>query len=313
MRVADGGESNLIMKQVEEVTDVHVVRAIEANLAIIRFDIDRRVAFVNDIFAKTMGYTKEEMIGMHHSSLCFPDFVKSSEYNKLWDTLLSGEVYQDKIKRMNRQKETVWLEATYMPVFSEDGKGVISISKVATNITPRQNSITVVVEELKQMAVGLHKNSDEGTKRSEELLASINEIAEESIGNSDTLKNLTKYAEDIQNIVVTIRGIAAQTNLLALNAAIEAARAGEYGRGFDVVAKEVRKLSLRVEESIVEVRQGVEAIANEIVTISNGTSRAQEIATQCQEQIQVAMNEFKIIAQSAEALENKSQNVSNII
>jgi PAS domain S-box-containing protein len=303
----------LNMRLADNVTDALVVRAIEENLAIIRFDINRRVAFVNDNFAKTMGYTREELIGMHHSNLCFPEFAKSSAYNKLWDNLMKGEKFQNKIERMNRHKESVWLEATYMPVFSEDGKRVISVSKVATNVTTRQNSITVVIDELKQMAEGLHKNSDEGIKRNEELLVSINQIAEESIGNSNTLKNLTKYAEDIQNIVVTIRGIAAQTNLLALNAAIEAARAGEYGRGFDVVAKEVRKLSLRVEESIVEVRQGVEAIANEIGTISDGTSRAQEIATQCQRQIQVAMSEFKIISQSAEALENKSQDVSDII
>ncbi len=298
---------------VEQVTDELVVKSLEANLAIIRFDIDRKVAYVNDLFANTVGYTKEQMLGMHHKELCFPDFANSPAYEKLWRNLKSGKNYQDKIERKDRNNQAVWLEATYMPVFSEDGKRVISITKVATNITARQDSVTDVVDKLKKMSEGLTINAEVGIKRSDELLTSINQIAKESTENTNTLENLKQYADNIQHIVVTIREIAAQTNLLALNAAIEAARAGEYGRGFDVVAKEVRKLSLRVEESIVEVREGVGAIVKEIDVISKGTGRAQEIAKRCQEQIQVAMKEFDTIATSAEALDNQSQEVSKII
>lgn len=80
-------------------------------------------------------------------------------------------------------------------------------------------------------------------------------ITKESNENTDTLHDLQTEAQNIHGIINTINGIASQTNLLALNAAIEAARAGDAGRGFSVVAEEVRKLSSRVEEAIKEVEK----------------------------------------------------------
>ena len=80
----------------------------------------------------------------------------------------------------------------------------------------------------------------------------IKRIAKDSQENVENLVRLHDQTDSITGIVKTIRQIASQTNLLALNAAIEAARAGEFGRGFDVVAKEVRKLSVQVNTSISE-------------------------------------------------------------
>ncbi|HEX5563471.1 MAG TPA: methyl-accepting chemotaxis protein [Sporosarcina sp.] len=303
----------MVKQAVEQVTDDHVVKALEKNLAIIRYDLDHKIAYVNDIFANAMGYTKDEMIGVRHDDLCFDEYVKSAEYDKFWRELLRGISQHGKIEMKAKNGEKVWLEATYMPVFSHDGRKVISISKVASNITKRQTSVTSVVEELRQMAEGLTERADIGIERSKELLVIIEDIAAISHDNTKTLGNLQLHAESIQHIVKTIREIAAQTNLLALNAAIEAARAGEHGRGFDVVAKEVRKLSANVEKSIVEVREGVEAITTEIKNISQGTTLAQENVDRCQQRIEVAMEDFLAIASSASELDNQSRKVSSIV
>ncbi|WP_435877211.1 methyl-accepting chemotaxis protein [Sporosarcina highlanderae] len=163
------------------------------------------------------------------------------------------------------------------------------------------------------MAEGLTERADIGIVRSKELLALIEDIADISRNNTNTLGNLETHVESIQYIVKTIREIAAQTNLLALNAAIEAARAGEHGRGFDVVAKEVRKLSAKVEESIVEVREGVEAITAEIENISRGTTLAEENVDHCQQRIEVAMEDFLAIASSASELDKQSKIVSSVV
>lgn len=108
------------------------------------------------------------------------------------------------------------------------------------------------------------------------LLQSIDRIAEVSTENTETLLSLQKQAAAIRGVVQTIRDIASQTHLLALNAAIEAAHAGEFGRGFDVVAKEVRKLSAMVQDQITEVRDSVQAITEEVGRISTGLNQVQD-------------------------------------
>ncbi|WP_167396035.1 PAS domain S-box protein [Lysinibacillus parviboronicapiens] len=114
-----------------QVTDDLVVQAIERNVAIIRFDMNGKVAYVNEIFAKIMGYTVNEMIGKNHKEF---------------------------------QGNGIRLEATYMPVFANDAKKVIGVSKIATNITERQNAIINVADNLKQMSTQLHSRSEAGIK-----------------------------------------------------------------------------------------------------------------------------------------------------
>ncbi|WP_405116027.1 methyl-accepting chemotaxis protein [Paenibacillus sp. FSL K6-1217] len=295
------------------VTDQLVVKALEKNLAMIRFDLDRRVAYVNELFAQSVKYQVEEMYGMQHRQLCFPAFVNSPDYELFWENLMAGRSFQDKIERMDAEGNSVWLEATYMPVFDETDTHVIGVSKVATNITDRQNNMSHVVEQMQGMADSLNQRADKGIERSQELLLSIDRIAEVSSENTETLLNLQKQAAAIRGVVQTIRDIASQTHLLALNAAIEAAHAGEFGRGFDVVAKEVRKLSAMVQDQITEVRNSVQAITEEVDRISTGLNLVQDNVQLSQQQIQVALNEFTLIATSAQELDDQAREVMNII
>ncbi|MBQ7586201.1 MAG: cache domain-containing protein, partial [Desulfovibrionaceae bacterium] len=104
-----------------------------------------------------------------------------------------------------------------------------------------------------EMSSQTKNNAVDGQKILAKAMDSIDQVHKVSMDLKEDMGTLHGHTRDISQIMNVISDIADQTNLLALNAAIEAARAGEYGRGFDVVAKEVRKLSVRVEQSISEV------------------------------------------------------------
>ncbi|WPP43279.1 methyl-accepting chemotaxis protein [Paenibacillus hunanensis] len=297
----------------EQVTDELVVRALQENLAIIRFDTEHRVAYVNDIFAHVVGYSPGEMIGMHHRNLCFPDFANSSAYEAFWNNLFTGITFHDRILRRNANNDEVWLEATYMPVWDQARRHVIGVTKVATDITERHHHLSHVVDDLQNTAKMLHQRSSDGMLHSEELLVSMEQIAQVTSANGDTIHRLQEQAYEIQDVVQTIRKIASQTQMLALNAAIEAARAGDFGRGFNVVAQEVGKLSNMVQESITQVKRSVDAMDLEVRKISNTTVEVEQSVKRGQERMQTAMESFTAIFTSANELNIQADRVTHEI
>lgn len=290
--------------------DEAMIRALNQNLAIIRFGLDRKVAYVNEIFADTMGYSMDEIQHLQHRDFCFDSFTQSPAYEEFWASLMSGQSFQDKVERKNVDGETVWLEATYMPLYDEQNINIIGVSKVATDITKRQQGLSAVVEELGHTSMNLNHRAEAGVSRSRELLHSVDRIAEVSEDNTATLDELHGQAKAIHGVVQTIRDIASQTHLLALNAAIEAAHAGEYGRGFNVVAEEVRKLSNEVTESITQIQSTVVGITNEITRISEGISRIQSSVEESQQQIHVTMEDFDDIVSFSKKLDDQAKNVA---
>jgi methyl-accepting chemotaxis protein len=117
-----------------------------------------------------------------------------------------------------------------------------------------------LTDELQGMAEGILKRVEKGISSGNDVVSYIETVVEETKGNMEILQFLEKKAESVTELIDNIRHIADYTNLLALNAAIEAAHAKEYGRGFNIVAEEVRKLAMQSEVTAREVKFNLENI-----------------------------------------------------
>lgn len=168
----------------------------------------------------------------------------------------------------------------------------IGITNIADSITQVSNHSNITTEESEKGNIALKKTIDQ--------MGSINETVQTS---SSIIKDLGDRSSEIEKILAVISGISEQTNLLALNAAIEAARAGEHGKGFAVVADEVRKLA---EES----RRSAEQITHLIHDIQSSTANAVVSMDKCTTEVQTGLVLINDTGKSFEKILHSASDVS---
>lgn len=169
---------------------------------------------------------------------------------------------------------------------------------VATAINEMSSTVHEVASNAESAAAGASKadnQAEQGKQIVSLTMSSIRKLASEVETAANVINQLEKDSESIGSVLEVIRGIAEQTNLLALNAAIEAARAGEQGRGFAVVADEVRSLASRTQESTQEIQGMIERLQkgsrNAVTAMEAGQGQAQLTMEQAS-QAEISLNEI---------------------
>lgn len=165
--------------------------------------------------------------------------------------------------------------------FSEQSKEVTGIAAAMSEMSATAVSIEGNIKEVEHAAQSATKSIADGRAELESIVGLITAIKNDSDSLAKTIKKLGETSHEIGDIVKVINEIADQTNLLALNAAIEAARAGEAGRGFAVVADEVRKLAEKTQSSTGQIISIVTLFKNETENAVKGAQAASGNVEKC--------------------------------
>ena len=110
------------------------IRAIDRAQAVIEFELDGTVITANDNFLRIFGYSLGEVVGKHHRIFCDPGYAESPEYARFWQKLGRGEYEADEFKRISKNGEEIWLQASYNPIFDIEGRP-LKVVKFAADIT----------------------------------------------------------------------------------------------------------------------------------------------------------------------------------
>ncbi|MDY7533876.1 methyl-accepting chemotaxis protein [Pseudomonas sp. Bout1] len=211
---------------------------------------------------------------LRDGNLCVEVAVQGRDELAAISTALNVAVVQLRTSLLGVNHETQQLGSAVLMLNSQSGstltevedqqQQISQIAAAATQLAATSLGVAKSCEQASGSAQKTRRIAEDSSRDSQRTTASIQQLNQRLTDTSDALERVSQQGQQIQSVVDTIRGIAEQTNLLALNAAIEAARAGEQGRGFAVVADEVRSLSQRTQASTAQIAGTVDSLRSTV-------------------------------------------------
>lgn len=264
-----------------------IISKIESLLSVIRNIVDS-----NDVSIRSDLDNKDELgtLGQY--------------FNQLLDQL-EGLISASQSKSLQLNQSTASMHDELESVIKQFATQADHTSTMTTSVQEMVQTIGEISESTSVAAEGVHQakhNADKGREVVVDTIDNITQLSERLSSSQQSISSLNHHVDQIGDAVNIIQGIAEQTNLLALNAAIEAARAGEQGRGFAVVADEVRALASRTHQSTTEITSVVTAIQSQM------QASMTEIG-ECNEQGQLTLKDSEALDASLQLILNDMENI----
>ncbi len=320
--------SDVSDRKVAELEAAAHVEALDRSQALIEFALDGTVLSANENFLALFGYSLDDIKGRHHSMFVDPAESESASYASFWEELRAGRFHAGRYLRLGRNGKRVWLQASYNPVFDLDGK-LSRVLKVATDITQQVDAVTnakaLIGDNMTVIGREVGRTQREAANAAarvmetaasmrvvatgtEELAASVDKIAvsmmetcdatgaaaqQNDAAADDAIGRLNGATNAMTGIVEMIDEISGQINLLALNATIEAARAGEAGRGFTVVASEVKALAGQASQATMRISDEINGVQTAATTVVGALTAIRDSVEGMRNHITTAASDVK--------------------
>ncbi len=186
---------------------------------------------------------------------------------------------------------------------------VQQVLSIANNMSTTAHQVAEYIKTTSDTVNATQKSVEKGQKAASTNAMDLHNLSDEITRAGKEINALEAHSEEIGSILDVISGISEQTNLLALNAAIEAARAGEAGRGFAVVADEVRQLATKTASSTEEINRMIDTLRSKSKEAVNAMEQSQTLSETCRINAQQAVEDLNDIAKQSQQVRDMAKNI----